>query len=147
MGVFYLVDPLDDEEREWLESEGVALPRGGAKRGRNPTPAEIREVCDALEGFRVEYNASVKDKFWQAVIEGIKGRDRRRWAVLSIDKWGGSEQKRYKIMFEKGDPSLILQIVHALSARCGPLLVAPDSDSPVVVWPEADLKKLLREWE
>ncbi|MGB7161034.1 MAG: hypothetical protein WBD40_23435 [Tepidisphaeraceae bacterium] len=146
MGVFYLVDPLDDDDREWLGEVGVALPRG-AKSGRNPTPAEIREVCDALEGFKTTYNASAKSKFWQADVEGIKGRDRDKGTLLNIDKWGGSESRRYKVTFEKGDPSLILQIVHGLSARCGPLVVTPDSgDTPAVVWPETDLKKLSRAW-
>jgi hypothetical protein len=146
MGVIYLVDPLDDEQREWLSEEGVALP-GGTQRGRNPTPAEVREVCDALEGFRVSYNASAKNKYWQAEIQGIKGRDRNRGTLLNIDKWGGSEQRRYKITFEKGDPSLVLEIVCGLSVHCGPLVVTPDSgEPPAVVWPEADLKKLLREW-
>jgi hypothetical protein len=146
MGVFYLVDPLDDEQREWLSDEGVALPRG-SKHGRNPTPGEIRAACDALDGFKVKYNSSAKNKFWQADVESLKGRDRSRGTLLYIETWGGSEQRRYKIMFEKGDPSLVLQIVHALSSRCGPLVVTPDTgDPPAVVWPEADLKKLLRAW-
>ena len=147
MGVFFVVEPLDDEDREWLEAEGVALPPDG-KRGRNPTPAEIRAVCDALDGFRVRYNASTTGKFWQAEIEGTKGRGRSRGTLLNIDKWGGSERRRYRIMFEKGDPSLILQIVHGLSRRCGPLVITPDSgDMPLAVWAQADLKKLLSEWE
>jgi hypothetical protein len=146
MGVFYLVEPLDDEQREWLEAEGVALPSSAA-RSRNPTPAEIREVCDALPGFRVGYNASAKNKFWQANVTGIKGRDRNRGTLLNIDNWGGSEQRRYKITFEKGDPDIILQIVQGLSAHCGPLVVIPDSgDTPAVLWPDANPKKLLRNW-
>jgi hypothetical protein len=146
MGVIYFVDPLDAETRDWLTAEGVELPRG-LRRGRNPTPAEVREVCDALDGFRVEYRSSAEKKFWQADVRGVKGRDRARWTLLNIDKWGGSETRRSKILFEKGDPSLILQIVHALSARCGPLVVLPDTgDPPVVVWPGADPKELLQAW-
>ena len=146
MGVFYLVDPLDDDGREWLEVVGVALPKPGP-RGRNPTPTEIREVWDALDNFAVTYTASAKGKFWQADVTGRKGADRKRGTLLNIDNWGGSESRRYKITFEKGDPQLILQIVHALSAKCGPLVIVPDTgDDPVVVWPEADLKKLRRKW-
>jgi hypothetical protein len=147
MGVFYLVDPLGDDEREFLSAQGAALPRG-AKPGRNPTPAEIRQICDVLDGFKVTYNASAKNKFWQATVEGIKPKDRNRGTLLNIDNWGGSETRRYKITFEKGDPSLILQIVHALSAHCGPLVVTPDTgDTPAVLWPEADVKRLLRTWD
>ena len=145
MGMFYLVEPFDEGEREFLEEEGAALPPGG-RTSRNPTPAEIRAVCDALEGFGVEYTSSARKKFWQANVHGLKGGDRNRATLLNIDKWGGSENGRYKIMFEKGDPSLILQIVQALSKQCGPLVVVPDSDVPAVVWPEANLKKLLRKW-
>ena len=147
MGVLYIVEPLDDEGREWMGSEGVALLRGH-ESGRNPTPAEIRAVCDALDGFRVDYNLSTKKKIWQADIEGFKGPNQNRGTLLDIDSWGGSEQERYQIMFEKGDPSLILRIVHGLSARCGPLVVIPDSgDPPIVVWADAKLEKLLHEWE
>ncbi|HKB04982.1 MAG TPA: hypothetical protein VKD90_22355 [Gemmataceae bacterium] len=143
MGVLYIVEPLDAEIREWLSEEGVALPRG-----RNPTPAEIRAVCDALDGFRVKYIASTKKKFWQAVVEGRKGRDRERWTILNIEKWGGSEDRRYQILFDKGDPALILEIVRALTAPCGPLVVIPDTgDTPIVLWPEADPEELMRAWE
>ena len=93
MGVLYIVVPLDDEEREWLKEAGVTLPRG-RQRTRNPTPAEIREVCDALDGFKVKYKSSTKNKFWQAIIEGIKGRDRNRGTIVNIDNWGGSEERR-----------------------------------------------------
>ena len=147
MGVFYIVDPLDDEGREWLGAVGVALPRR-RQDGRHPTPAEVREVCDALAGYRTEYNVSAKKKVWQADVQGVKRADRHGGTLLDVDKWGGSEQKRQRIVFEKGDPSLVLRIVHGLSARCGPLVVVPDSgDSPVVVWAEAKLEKLLREWD
>jgi hypothetical protein len=146
MGVLYVVVPLDDEERGWLREQDVALPRA-PKRGRNPTPAEIRSVCDALDGFRVEYHVSAEKKFWQAVIKGVRGRDRDRWTMLNIDDWGGSEARRWQILFDKGDPALILQVVQGLSARCGPLVVVPDTgDPPAVVWPAADLKELLRTW-
>ena len=146
MGVFYIVQPLDEELREWFGAEGLPMPRGKT-RARNPTPAEIRAVCDALKGFAVKYNASAKKKFWQAEVQGTKGADRKRGTLLNIDKWGGSENRRYQISFEKGDPSLILQIVHGLSASCGPLAIIADSDAPVVAWADADLKKLLKGWD
>lgn len=145
MGVFYLVEPLDDEQREWLQEVGVQLPRGKAK-GRNPTPAEIREICDALDGFEIEYNNSTKNKFWQANVSGNIKPTRNRGTLLNIDNWGGSESRRYKISFEKGDPDVILKIVHALTAKCGPLMIVPDSDDPIVVWAEADVQKLLKKW-
>jgi len=145
MGVFYLVEPFDDEQREWLEEAGVEIPEDAGK-GRNPTPAEIREVCDALEGFGVEYKSSGKNKFWQADVTGNTKPTRNRWTLLNINNWGGSETRRYKIMFEKGDPDVIIKIVHGLSAKCGPLMIVPDSYEPIVVWAEADVKKLLKQW-
>jgi hypothetical protein len=147
MGVFYIVDPLDDEGRDWLGETGVALPRG-RQDGRHPTPAEIRAVCDNLDGVRVDYNVSATKKVWQANVQAVKGPDLDRGTLLDVDKWGGSEQERQRIVFEKGDPSLILRIVHGLSAHCGPLAVIPDSgESPIVAWAEAKLEKLLPEWE
>jgi hypothetical protein len=89
MGVFYVVEPLDDEGREWMSSQGVALPRG-REGGRDPTPAEIREVCGSLTGFRVAYHVSAKKKVWQAAVVGINGPDRRRGTLLDIESWGGS---------------------------------------------------------
>ena len=145
MGVFYLVEPFEDEQREWLEEAGVEMPQDAGKR-RNPTPAEIRAVCDSLEGFGVEYNSSAKNKFWQANVEGNTKATRNRGTLLNIDNWGGSESRRYKIGFEKGDPDVSLKIVHGLTGKCGPLMIVPDSDEPIVVWAEADVKKLARQW-
>ena len=149
MGVLYIVQPLDDELREWIEGEGGTLPSGASakQKSRNPTPAEIRKVCDALEGCKGTYNASAKGKFWQANVEGVGRANRDRCTLLNIDPWGGSETRRYQIDFEKGDPALILEIVQGLSAHCGPLAVIPDTgDVPAVLWPEADLNKLLKAW-
>ena len=146
MGVMYFVEPFDDAEREWLEAEGVEMPRK-KQSSRNPTPKEVRTVCDEIEGCRVKYTSSAKNKWWQADVESTNRRGRDRWASLTIEKWGGSEDRRYKIMFEKGDPALVLRIVHGLSAHCGPLLVTPDSYPPLVVWQDADPKKLIRAWK
>src|SRR5262245_58999485 len=132
MGVYYLVEPYDDEEREWLEAEVAMLPKG-KQRSRNPTPSEIRQVLDALDGFKTEYNVSAKKKIWQAMVQGTKGPDKKRWAALEIEKWGGTEERRYKLSFEKGDPEVVVRILHGLSAHTGPLLVAPDSYPPMVV--------------
>src|SRR5262245_60443927 len=57
----------------------------------------------------------------------------------------GVTDAQHKVAFEAGDPSVVLRVVHALSARCGPLVVTPDTGDPtVVVWAWAGPRELLR---
>jgi hypothetical protein len=67
MGVFYHVEPLDDEMAALLGEMGADVPESDGT-SRNPTPAEVREVCAALRDFEVEFNVK-RGSFWQAVIE------------------------------------------------------------------------------
>ena len=143
MGVLYHVEPLDGEMTALLKEMGAAVPRA-AGRGRNPTPAEVREACGALRGFTTRFNVKAKAR-WQAIVEGAKGGE---GTIVNVTKFSGAEDKPHAIWFEKGSPGVVLEIVKRLCAGCGPLVVLPDSgDVPVLVTAGAVVKKLLAEWE
>jgi hypothetical protein len=143
MGVFYHVEPFDDEVGSFLEEMGAAVPASD-EPSRNPTPAEVREVCAALRGFEVVFNVKAKSH-WQAVIEGTDGDE---GTILNVEKFRGAEDKPLPIVFEKGSPALILEIVKRLAKRCGPLVVFPDTgEAPIAVTSAASVKRLMKEWE
>ena len=143
MGVFYHIEPLDEEMASLLEEMGAAVPQS-AEPSRNPTPAEVREVCRTLRDYQVEFNVKPKSR-WQAVIESTK---RDEGTILNVEKFKGAEDEPHGIWFEKGSPALILEILKRLSKHCGPLVVMPDTgDAPIAVTAKASVKKLLNEWE
>lgn len=141
MGVFYYIEPFNDEMAPLLEEMGAAVP-GSDKQSRNPTLREVRAACTALRGFKTEFNVTRKSR-WQAVIEDWKGEE---GTILNVKKYKGAEDKPISIFFEKGPPSLILEIVKGLARHCGPLVIFPDSHTPIAVTPTSSVKKLLKEW-
>lgn len=146
MGVLYCVVPLDDEIAGHLRDSGETVPTAD-EPARNPTPREIRAVCDALRGQRVQYNVK-PGSFWQAVVEGATEPEREPWTLLNISKFSGSEEEPHEICFDKGWPSLILNIVQRLSIRCGPLVVIPDTgEAPIAVTAEDSVEDLSARWE
>ena len=143
MGVFYHIEPFDDEMASFLDEMGAAVPESEGK-SRNPTPAEVRAVCAALPDVAVEFNVK-PNSHWQAVIESTR---RDEGTILNMGKFKGTEDKRLRVVFEKGPPALILEIVKRLAKQCGPLVVVPDTgDAPIAVTATASVKKLLKEWE
>lgn len=141
MGVFYYIEPFNREMAPLLQEMDAAVPDSEGP-SRNPTPREVRAVCAALRGFKTEFNVNPKSR-WQAVIEDTKGEE---GTILNVRKFKGAEDKPHPIFFEKGPPALILEIVKGLAKRCGPLVVFPDSATPIAVTPTSSVKKLLKEW-
>ena len=143
MGVLYHIEPFDEEMAALLKEMGAAVPKA-SEPSRNPTPAEVREVCRTLRDYKTEFNVKPKSR-WQAVIAGTKGDE---GTILNVEKFNGAEDKPHGIWFEKGSPALILEILKRLSKHCGPLVVVPDTgDPPIAVTAKASVKKLLNEWE
>jgi hypothetical protein len=120
---------------------GAALPDSDHP-SQSPTPAEVRAVCATVHGFNTEFSVRAKSK-WQAVIQDRKGDE---CTILNVQKYKGAENKPHSISFEKGPPSLILEIVKRLAKQCGPLVVFPDSAAPIAVTSTASVKKLLKMW-
>jgi hypothetical protein len=143
MGVFYIIQPFDDEMASFLQAMGAAVPRSRAP-SRNPTPGEVRAVCSALRDFKTKFNVKPKSH-WQAVIDCTTD---DRGTILNLEKFKGAEDEPHAVVFEKGSPSLILEIVKRLAKQCGPLVVIPDTgDAPIAVTATASVKKLLKDWE
>jgi hypothetical protein len=143
MGVLYHIEPLDEEMASLLGEMGAAVPRS-AEPSRNPTPAEVREVCRTLDDYKTEFYVKPKSH-WQAVIKGTK---RDEGTILHVEKFTGAEDKPHGIWFEKGSPALIIEILKRLAKQCGPLVVMPDTgDTPIAVTARASVKKILDEWE
>ena len=143
MGVFYCEQPLDEEMAALLDEMGAAVPDCDGP-SRNPTPAEVRAVCAALPGARVRFNVKAKSH-WQAVIDST---ERDEGTILNMEQFKGAEDKPLMVIFEKGPPSLILEVVRRLAKHCGPLVVIPDTgDAPIAVRSTSSVKKLLNEWQ
>ena len=146
MGVIYIVEPLDDEIADYLHDVGVIVPEWKGLC-RNPTPKEIREVCGNLTDLSVQY-FSPPEHHWQVMIEGKNNPENEPWTLLNVRNFNGCEDEPHAISFEKGWPSLILRIVLGLSAKCGPLVVVPDTgDAPLAVSPVDSVENLLTIWE
>jgi len=143
MGVFYYIRPFDEEMASLLEEMGAAVPDVDSP-SRIPTPSELRKVCVKLRDFKVEFNIKPKSH-WQVVIDGTKS---DKGTILNIDNFNGAEDDPHEVIwFEKGSPSLILDIVRRVAEVCGPLVIWPDSDGPIAVTGKDSVKKLLNEWE
>jgi hypothetical protein len=148
MGVFYHIAPLDGELAEFLRASGQGAAKQKKKRSREPTPAEVREACAGLADFHTEFNVRPRSSIWQAVIRGATKGNRNAGTILNVDKFNGGEDEPHSIWFEKGTPSLILEIVRRLARECGALVVVPDTgDAPIAVTGNDLVEKLLREWE
>src|SRR5215468_75725 len=106
MGVLYAVVPVNDEMADYLRETGESVP-AAHEMPRNPTPREIRAVCNALPGQRVRYRFK-PGAHWQAVVEGAADPEQEPWTLLNISEFSGSEDEPHPISFDKGWPSLIL---------------------------------------
>jgi hypothetical protein len=145
MGVLYIVMPPTQEVADWLHESGIAL--SVVSPSRSPNIFEIRETLDSLEGFLVEYSDNGIGHSWQAMITSIGDPESGGWTLMNISSLGEPEQPQ-EIWFEKGHPELIVEIVSRLSARCGTLVVIPDTGCPpLVISPGDDSKKLCSRWE
>jgi hypothetical protein len=146
MGVIYCVLPLDDDAEALLRNAEMAVPKFKG-RARNPTPKEIRSVCQAMANVQTRVRAR-KGRFWQIDIKSTAGGKRAPATLLNIDDFSGNEDEAQEIWFEKGSPALMLEVVRGLAGKCGPLVVLPDTgDAPVVVTARDNVDELLDAWE
>ena len=146
MGNWYSIVPLADEMALYLGDVGVAVPDWSTP-SRNPTPKEIRTVCASLTDFKVQV-FSPPGHEWQVSIEGLTEQDNEQILLLRVAEFGGDESIPHQTWFETRWPTLILRIARALSASCGPLVIADASGcTPMVVRPDDNLESLLASWE
>jgi hypothetical protein len=146
MGVLYSIVPLDESIAPYLRDVGVEFTDSG-NSSRNPTPLELRAVAAQLTDLHVDLY-SPPEHAWQIMIQGKKDPDNEPWTLLNVTEFSGDETVPHAIWFEKGWPSLILRVVHALSLRCGPLVIVPDTGcKPIVVSASDDVGRLFANWE
>ncbi|MEO0947375.1 MAG: hypothetical protein AAFY11_04385 [Cyanobacteria bacterium J06641_5] len=118
MRVIYVVIPVDEEVRAWLEEQGLEFdPSGDA---RNPTPQEIDTALARAGIERCSHSANV-----------LSGRD-RAWTELNINEYLG-EDRPCQFGFSKGCYELVTDVVAAISRIVGPLLLYPSTGSELRV--------------
>jgi hypothetical protein len=72
------------------------------------------------------------DPSWQARIESEEAPE-ELWTPLNISTYTGDNEPQ-EIWFEKGHRIIIHQVLKAVCAKCGPLLLLPDTgDTPEVI--------------
>lgn len=146
MGVLYSIVPLDEQIADYLLTLDVELPSHEIP-ARNPTPRELRLVCNDLTDLKVTQHLSPEDA-GQITFEGLKDPENEPWTLLNVTDFNGDESLPHAIWFEKGWPSLILRIVCKLAAYCGPLVIVPDTGcKPIVVSESDDVAILFATWE
>lgn len=145
MGVFYSVAPLDETTIEYLHQVGANIPERVVE-SRNPTLEEVRAACADIRNLKVEV-FTPPTHAWQVVIGDVNDHPNEPFTILNVDEFKGCESEPHSIWFDKGWPVLILQIVHSLSRRCGPLAIVPDTGcTPIVVTSSDDIDSLLQTW-
>lgn len=130
MGVLWIVWPLDDEMKSWLDETGVEYPNSSS---RFPTGREIKDVVAALSDFDIAITDNGVGSPWQASIVSKLGGDHGEWTLLNISEYSGDDEEQ-KLWFEKGWESLMTSILKELSKKSGPLVLIPDTgDDPRVI--------------
>jgi hypothetical protein len=144
MGVLYSVFPLDDQLRNYLDSEGISFP-DSVPAGRHPKPGEIKAVLGALEGYEIEYSGGGLGEIWQAFV-GHASEPDREWTLVNVLDYAGDDVPR-SLHFEKGWPELIVRILVGLSRSCGTLVLVPDTgETPLIVTPETEPQSAVTLW-
>jgi hypothetical protein len=134
MGIMWTVWPLDGDMINWLTSQNIEFPSSAS---RFPTGFEIKRLL-ADPALLVKINDNGKGKIFQALIEDKAG-PKHRWANLMITDYTGDEEPQ-KLYFEKGDETLIWDVLKQLTTHCGPLALIDDAgDPPRVITPEAEI--------
>lgn len=146
MGVIYCVVPLDQEIAAYLRGIDVSVPEFQAP-SRNPTPRELKDICLAQSDLVVTISQPPRNQ-WQISLNGFGGPDQAPWTELNVSDFNGDESEPHSFSFSKGWPSLIVRLVHLASAKCGPLVIWPDTGcAPLVVHARDDAKTLFGSWE
>jgi hypothetical protein len=122
MGVIYVVVPLDGEVAAWLDGLAIAHP-APSDNARGPSPREVFEALDRVGGLRAEVSRGEDGAEIDIRVEEVEG---ARWTTIRLSECAGDDRPS-QLAFSKGWEDLIATIVEALAARCGPLVIVPDS--------------------
>ncbi|MGY0215854.1 hypothetical protein ACWJJH_00545 [Endozoicomonadaceae bacterium StTr2] len=129
MGVLWTTYPLNEEMREWLESEGVDVPENDS---RFPTGKEVKEALESLESVNVEITDNGIGGTWQAWLNSSLEPE-TIWTLLNISEYSGDDEPQ-EVWFEKGDENLVKYVLGKISYKTGPQVLIPDTgDTPEVI--------------
>jgi hypothetical protein len=148
MSVLYCIFHLGDVDElpAWLATFGINCPRG---ESRYPTPNEIRQVLDDLEGYTVEYAMDADSCL--VTISTAGPCQFEQWTTLRMSKCGDNAQAStpQPFSFKNGSPELIVRICERLSRLCGPLVIYSDSghEIPILVRAGVDPGQAVTAWE
>jgi hypothetical protein len=145
MGVSYHIFPMDEDVREWLESDYGQKPNSF---GSAPTPHQLVIALKSLSDQLVEFN--IRPGVWQATISDRIAPETGPWAALSVLGYEGeeSDDEPCEFYFQKGFPSLIVKIVHRISQCCGSFAIVPDTGCPpAIVEADSDPEEILANWK
>jgi len=135
MSVVYVVRPMDHQIAHWLSTHGVDCPIG--QNGRDPTLAEVRAALGEIPDVRFHQTVGGAGGGWEVDVMNRMDPANARWTSI---RSSGAATDRAPIAFHKGWSDLIVEIVHRLSARTGPLVLFPDTGAtPLPLWPARPL--------
>lgn len=127
MGIFWTVYPLNEQMKEYLDSEDVSYPDVPS---RFPKDEELHEALSELKGYKI--TKSQGGDGWGAFIESEDGSG-KVWANLQVEILEDDNSLR-SIWFEKGHEELIIEFLKNLSKSCGPqALIADAGGLPEVI--------------
>jgi hypothetical protein len=129
MGVLWIVLPLDEPIKRWLDNLGISFP---AKPSRFPTGTEIKTALAEMRGYDVTISDNGLGGCWEADIVDRRGADEYGWALLRILKYAGDDQPQ-ELYFEKGSEAVMAAILSRITTVCGPLVLVPDTGDPPIV--------------
>ena len=123
MSVKHSAVPFSDELRRddvlaWL---GFEIP-DDVRIGRYPTPNELRDVMNHLQGYSVEFQ--VGPLYWIANVSN-------EYPVLAVEAvaFSGSPDQSQEFRFS-GDRDVLTQILRRLPEDCGTFLVMTEGEDP-----------------
>lgn len=140
MGVSYLAYPLNRRNAEMVEQ----LPDGVVPSNdhRNPTPKEMRRICESLEGHTVELYRS--GFAYDLQVDNAADPRNGPWAFVHFHDYIGDEDTPLQFSFDKGHPEVILAILCRAAKLCGPFIFFDDQiPETFVVTPDSNPGEIL----
>lgn len=124
------------------------------QHGCHPTLGEVKRVLAGLDGFDIEYRASLPSKVLDAYVTEKAGpQSQDMYTVLwirSTEKDGPQpkdDSDRVAISFHKGWPELAVRIAGLLAETCGTLvLIETSSATPLVISSREISEDLIGMW-
>lgn len=145
MGVIYVAYNLDGESRKFLAEYEIQCP---FEDSRLPTPSEFKDTILNLENVAFDHQLN-PDGSWNAHIERLSDSENRDgpWTSAWIHEFRG-DYDPCVIVFEKGQPEFIVEILSKLATKTGTLILVPDTGQvPLLILPFCDVKKTISAWE